>query len=153
MRSYYQKLAEVDRKWYLVDAEGMILGRLAVLLANLVRGKHKPTYTPGVDDGDRVVIVNAAKIKLSGQKDKKSRVFWHTGYPGGIKSITKGEILEGKFPERVLVAAVRRMIPRGPLGRVQLGNLLVYRGADHPHQAQQPELLDLASRNPKNLHR
>lgn len=153
MRSYYQKSAEVDKKWYLVDAEGMILGRLATQLANLVRGKHKPTYTPAVDDGDRVVVVNAAKVRLSGQKERNARFFWHTGYPGGIKSITKGEVLRGKFPERVLRAAVRRMIPRGPLGRLQLGNLKIYAGAEHPHRAQQPESLDLASRNPKNLHR
>lgn len=153
MRSYYQKPAEVDRTWYLVDAADMVLGRLAVQLANLVRGKHKPTYTPWVDDGDRVVVINAAKIRLSGQKEKQSLFFWHTGYPGGLKSVTKGEMLGGKFPERVLVAAVRRMIPRGPLGRVQLGNLMVYPGKEHPHQAQRPKLLDLAGRNPKNLRR
>ncbi|MGP1394667.1 MAG: 50S ribosomal protein L13 [Inquilinaceae bacterium] len=150
MRTYSAKPSEVDKKWFVIDAEGVVLGRLASLVANRLRGKHKPTYTPHVDCGDNIVVVNAEKVRLTGNKASQDIFYWHTGYPGGIKGKSKGAILEGRHPERVILKAVERMIPRGPLGRTVMGNLRVYAGADHPHQAQQPETLDVAAMNPKN---
>lgn len=150
MKTYSLKPSDIDKKWVVVDADGMILGRLASLLANILRGKHKPTYTPHMDCGDNIIVINAAKVRLTGNKAKDDVFYWHTGYPGGIKGRSKGQILAGRFPERVLTKAVERMVPRGPLGRTQMSNLRVYAGAEHPHAAQQPEVLDLASRNPKN---
>jgi len=150
MKTYSAKPAEVDKKWILIDAEGLVVGRLAAIVANRLRGKHKPTFTPHVDCGDNVIIVNADKVVLTGRKYTDKMYYWHTGYAGGIKERSARAILEGRFPERVMEAAVRRMIPRGPLGRQQMKNLRVYAGAAHPHEAQQPEVLDVAGMNSKN---
>ncbi len=150
MRTYSAKPSEVERKWLLIDAEDLVLGRLAAIVANRLRGKHKPSYTPHIDCGDNVIIVNAEKVKLTGAKRENKIYYRHTGYPGGIKSRTAAQILEGGHPERILLEAVRRMVPKGPLGRRQLKKLHVYCGAEHPHEAQQPELLDVAAMNPKN---
>jgi len=144
------KPAEVEKKWHLIDADGLVLGRLAVIIANLLRGKHKPSYTPHVDCGDHVVVINAGKVRLTGNKLKQKTYFKHTGYAGGIKEVTADKILDGRFPERVLEKAVERMIPRGPLGRDQMRALHLYASADHPHGGTQPELFDVASRNRKN---
>ena len=150
MRTYSAKPSEIEKKWWIVDAEGMILGRLATVLANYLRGKHKPTFTPHMDCGDNIVVINAEKVKLTGNKRNSKTFYWHTGYPGGIKSRTMDKILDGKHPERVLEKAVQRMISRGPLAREQMRNLRIYAGAEHPHEAQQPEMLDVAAMNPKN---
>jgi large subunit ribosomal protein L13 len=150
MKTLSLKPAEVEKKWFVVDADGVVLGRLASILANILRGKHKPTYTPHVDCGDHVIVINAEKVRLTGNKRNDDIFYWHTGYPGGIKGRPKGQILEGRHPERVILKAVERMVPRGPLGRRQMGHLKVYGGAAHPHEAQQPEVLDIAARNPKN---
>ncbi|MEE8370713.1 MAG: 50S ribosomal protein L13 [Sphingomonadales bacterium] len=150
MKTYSAKPDEIEKKWLLIDAEGVVLGRLAARVATILRGKHKPSYTPHMDCGDNVIIINAEKIKLTGKKLSDKIYYRHTGYPGGIKSRTAGQILEGKFPERVVSKAVQRMIPKGPLGREQLRNLRVYAGAEHPHEAQSPEVYDFASENPKN---
>lgn len=150
MKTLSLKPSEIDKKWLVVDAEGVVLGRLASILACILRGKHKPTFTPHMDCGDNVIVINADKVRLTGNKRKNDMFYWHTGYPGGIKGRSKGEILDGRFPERVLIKAVERMVPRGPLGKRQMGNLRVYAGPSHPHEAQQPEVLDVASRNPKN---
>lgn len=150
MATFSQKPAEVVKKWIIIDAQGLVLGRLATLAANRLRGKHKPTFTPHVDDGDNVIVINAEKVALTGQKVQKKTYYWYTGYVGGIKERTARQILEGRFPERVIEKAVERMIPRGPLGRRQMKNLRVYAGAAHPHEAQQPELLDVGALNRKN---
>lgn len=150
MKTLSLKPSEVTKKWILIDAEGVVLGRLATQISKILRGKHKPDYTPHVDCGDHVIIVNAEKVRLTGNKLKDKVFYWHTGYPGGIKERTMGQILEGRFPERVIQKAVERMIPRTPLGRKQMGHLKVYAGADHPHEAQQPEALDVAAMNPRN---
>jgi large subunit ribosomal protein L13 len=144
------KPSEVVKKWILIDAEGVVLGRLASIVANRLRGKHKPTYTPHIDDGDNVIIINAGKVKLTGNKAEREKFYWHTGHPGGIKERTWGKILGSAHPERLLEKAIERMVPRGPLGRRQMKNLKVYAGAEHPHDAQQPETLDVAAMNPKN---
>ena len=150
MKTYSAKPAEVEKKWVLIDADGLVLGRLASQVAKILRGKHKPTFTPHIDCGDNVVIVNAEKVRLTGNKLSAKTYYWHTGYPGGIKNRRAGQILEGAYPERVILKAVERMIPRGPLGRQQMKNLRVYAGTEHPHEAQQPETLDVAAMNPKN---
>ncbi len=157
MKTYSQKPAEVQKKWVLIDAEGLVVGRLASIVANRLRGKHKPTYTPHVDDGDNVIVINADKVRFTGRKYEDKKYYWHTGHPGGIKERTARQILEGRFPERVIEKAVERMITRGPLGRQQMKNLHVYAGPehphagqDHPHEAQQPEKLDVAAMNKKN---
>jgi large subunit ribosomal protein L13 len=150
MKTYSAKPSEVERKWYLIDADGVVLGRLAATVANILRGKHKTMYTPHIDTGDHVIIINADKVRLTGRKLTQKRFFWHTGYPGGIKSKTMEQILDGKHPQRVVEKAIERMVPKGPLGRAQLGKLRVYAGGEHPHAAQQPEVLDLAARNSKN---
>src|SRR5690349_20698279 len=150
MKTYSAKESELDKKWLLIDAEGLVLGRLASIIANRLRGKHKPTYTPHMDCGDHVVVVNAEKVQLTGNKRADSIFYWHTGYPGGIKGRSKGAILEGKHPERVIEKAVERMVPRGPLGRRIMGHLRVYAGPNHEHEAQQPVKLDIAAMNPKN---
>jgi large subunit ribosomal protein L13 len=151
MKTFSAKPAEVTKKWVVIDAKGLVVGRLATLVAMRLRGKHLPTYTPHVDCGDNVVIVNAAHVVLTGRKRENKVYFKHTGYVGHVKERTAREILEGRFPERVLEKAVERMIPRGPLGRMQMGNLHVYAGADHPHEAQQPEKVDIAKMNRKNM--
>ena len=150
MATYSAKPTEVDRKWLVVDAEGVVLGRLASIIAMRLRGKHKTMYTPHIDCGDHIVVVNAEKVKLTGRKSRDDIFYWHTGYPGGIKGRSKGQILAGRHPERVIHKAVERMIPRGPLGRQVLRKLRVYAGPEHPHEAQQPETLDIAAMNPKN---
>ncbi|GGO15248.1 50S ribosomal protein L13 [Iodidimonas muriae] len=151
MKTYSAKPSEVEKKWLIVDAEGVVLGRLASLIAMRLRGKHKPMYTPHIDCGDNVIVINADKVKLTGNKRDQKIYYRHTGHPGGIKQATAKQILEGRFPERVIEKAVERMIPRGPLGRQQMRNLKVYAGTDHPHEAQQPEVIDVASMNPKNV--
>ena len=148
--TYSAKPAEIVKKWVLIDAEGVVLGRLASIVANRLRGKHKPSYTPHMDCGDNVIIINAAKVQLTGRKAENEKFYWHTGHPGGIKERTWGKILGGKHPERLVEKAIERMVPRGPLGRRQMKNLKVYPGAEHPHAAQQPETLDVAGMNPKN---
>lgn len=151
MKTYRIKAAEVQKKWILVDAEGVALGRLASILAMRLRGKHLPSYTPNVDCGDNIVVINAEKVRLTGKKAKFDIFYWHTGYPGGIKGISKGQILDGKFPGRVIQNAVRRMMPKdSPLARQQLTNLRVFKGTEHTHEAQKPEKLDVAALNPKN---
>jgi large subunit ribosomal protein L13 len=144
------KSAEVKKDWVLIDAEGVVLGRLAALIATRLRGKHKPQYTPHVDCGDNVIVVNAQKVRLTGNKLSQSVFYYHTGYPGGIKGRTMRERLESRHPERVIEKAVERMITRGPLHRRQMKHLHVYAGLEHPHAAQQPVPLDAAAMNPKN---
>jgi large subunit ribosomal protein L13 len=144
------KPAEVEKKWHLIDADGLVVGRVATIIANMLRGKHKPSFTPHVDCGDNIVVINADKIRFTGKKLADKIYYRHTGYAGGIKGVTAGKILEGKFPERILEKAVERMIPRGPLGRQQMRNLRVYSGTEHPHLAQNPEPLDVAGMNRKN---
>jgi large subunit ribosomal protein L13 len=150
MATFVQKPAEVEKKWIVIDAEGLVVGRLASIIANRLRGKHKATFTPHVDDGDNVIVINAEKVALTGKKYSDKKYYWHTGYPGGIKERTARQIIEGRFPERVIEKAVERMVPRGPLGRRQMKNLRVYAGANHPHEAQQPTVLDVAKLNIKN---
>ncbi len=150
MKTFSARPADIEKKWILVDADGVVLGRMASQIALILRGKHKPSYTPHMDCGDNVVVINAGKVKLTGKKLSDKIYYRHTGYPGGIKERRAGEILEGKHPERVVQKAIERMIPGGPLGRRQLKNLRVYAGAEHPHEAQNPEVLDIAARNPKN---
>ena len=150
MKTYTAKPSEIEKKWLLVDANGVVLGRLAAIVADRLRGKHKTTYTPNMDCGDHVVVINAEKVHLTGSKAQDSLFRWYTGYPGGLKERSKGAILAGKHPERVIIKAVERMVPRGPLGRRQMGHLKVYAGATHPHEAQQPQVLDVAAMNPKN---
>lgn len=151
MKTYSMKPAEVEKKWVLIDADGLILGRLAALIATRLRGKHKAGYTPHVDCGDNIVVVNAEKVQLTGRKREQEVFYWYTGYPGGIKGRTLGQILSGKHPERVLLKAVERMLPKeSPLARRQLKNLRVYAGPAHPHEAQQPVPLDIGALNRKN---
>ena len=144
------KPAEVSKEWVLIDADGLVLGRLAAIIANRLRGKHKPQFTPHVDCGDNVVVVNAEKVKLTGNKADQSVFYYHTGYPGGIKGRTMRDRLSGAHPGRVIEKAVERMITRGPLQRRQMKNLHVYAGPEHPHAGQQPKPLDVAAMNPKN---
>lgn len=144
------KPADVTKKWIVIDAENAVVGRLATFIAMRLRGKHRPDYTPHVDCGDFVVVINADKVKFTGRKLQQKTYYWHTGYPGGIKERHVGKILTGKHPERVVEKAVERMLPRGPLGRQQFSNLRVYKGPAHPHVAQQPVALDIGSLNPKN---
>lgn len=151
MKTYSAKASDIQKKWYVVDAENMVLGRMAAEIAKILRGKHKTTFTPHMDCGDNVIVVNAEKVAVTGKKLTDKVFYWHTGYPGGIKGRTTGETLAGRFPERVIVKAVERMITRGPLGRQQMRNLKVYAGPSHPHEAQSPEPLDLAARNRKNV--
>jgi large subunit ribosomal protein L13 len=151
MKTYSAKAGEIDKKWVLIDAQGLVVGRLAAIIATRLRGKHLPTFTPNQDMGDNVIVINADKVKFTGKKLDDKRFYWHTGYPGGIKDRTMREMLEGRFPERVVENAVRRMMPGGPLTRAQLKNLRVYAGSEHPHEAQQPEALDVAALNSKNV--
>jgi large subunit ribosomal protein L13 len=150
MTTYTAKPAEIEKKWILIDAEGVVLGRLAVVIANRLRGKHKPTFTPHMDMGDNVIVINADKVQMTGNKRTDKRYYWHTGYPGGIKFRTAEQILEGAHPERVVTKAVERMITRNRLGRQQMTHLRVYAGTAHPHEAQNPTVLDVRSMNPKN---
>jgi large subunit ribosomal protein L13 len=150
MKTFSATPKDIEKSWILIDANGLVVGRLAALIATRLRGKHKPGYTPHMDDGDNIVVINAGNIVFTGNKRADKEYYWHTGYPGGIKSRTAEKILEGKHPERVLQKAVERMLPKGPLARKQLKNLKVYAGAEHPHAAQNPVQLDVAALNPKN---
>jgi len=151
MKTYSMKPADVDKKWVIIDAEGLVVGRLASIIAKHLRGKHLPAYTPNVDCGDHVVVVNAEKVVFTGKKMTDKKFYWHTGYPGGIKERTMDKILGGAHPERILMKAVERMMPKdSPLARKQMTNLKIYTGAEHPHEAQQPATLDVAAMNPKN---
>ncbi|TMV91086.1 50S ribosomal protein L13 [Thioclava sp. BHET1] len=150
MKTYTAKPAEIEKKWFIIDAEGVVLGRLASIVAMRLRGKHKATFTPHMDMGDNVIVINADKVQMTGKKREDKTYYWHTGHPGGIKSRTARQVLEGAHPERVVIKAVERMITRNRLGRAQMSNLRVYAGADHPHEAQQPEVLDVKSMNKKN---
>ena len=150
MTTYSQKPRDVERDWFVIDADGLVLGRLASIVAMRLRGKHKPTYTPHVDCGDNIIIINAAKVGLTGNKRTDKTYYWHTGHPGGIKSRTADKILDGNHPERVMIKAVERMVSRNRLGRQQMKKLHVYAGPDHPHEAQAPQILDVAGMNSKN---
>ena len=151
MSTYSAKPKEVTKNWWLIDAEGVVVGRLASHIAKLLRGKHKPIFTPHIDTGDHVVVINADKVKFTGRKRQNKTYYRHTGHPGGIKEATAEFILDGKFPERVLEKAVERMLPKeSPLARQQFGKLRVYAGTEHPHTAQNPQTLDMSTLNPKN---
>jgi large subunit ribosomal protein L13 len=150
MKTYVAKPADVENKWVLIDAEGIVVGRLASTVANILRGKHKPTFTPHVDCGDNVIVINADKVKFTGRKLTQKFYYKHTGFAGGIKEVRADKVLDGRFPERVVIKAVERMVPRGPLGRAQMARLRVYAGTAHPHDGQTPAVLDMAARNPKN---
>ena len=151
MKTFSAKPAEIQKKWVVIDAKGLVVGRLASIVALRLRGKHLPIFTPHVDCGDNVIIINAEKVVLTGRKRQQKIYYHHTGFPGGIKERSAKFILEGRFPERVVEKAVQRMLPRGPLGRQQFGNLRVYGGATHPHEAQAPTVLDIAALNRKNV--
>ncbi len=151
MKTYSAKPAEIEKKWILIDAENMVVGRLAAIIATRLRGKHLPIYTPHMDCGDHVVVINADKVKFTGKKLSDKKYYRHTGYPGGLKETTPEKILEGKIPERVVELAVKRMLPRGSLARQQMSHLKIYAGAEHPHEAQSPEILDVAAMNAKNV--
>jgi large subunit ribosomal protein L13 len=150
MSTYSAKPADVEKKWIVIDGEGLVVGRLASLVAMRLRGKHKPTFTPHVDCGDHVIVVNAEKVVLTGNKLADKIYYWHTGHPGGIKERTARHIIEGRHPERIIEKAVQRMLPRGPLARKQLTHLRIFAGPAHEHEAQQPVKLDVASLNRKN---
>ncbi len=150
MKTFSATPKDIEKKWILIDADGLVLGRLAAVVATRLRGKHKPTYTPHMDCGDNVIVINADKVALTGRKLTEKKYYRHTGYPGGIKETTPERIFTSKRPEQVVEKAVERMIPRGPLGRAQLRHLRVYAGAEHPHAGQSPEVLDVAAMNPKN---
>ena len=150
MKTFSMKRGEIEKKWILIDAEGVVLGRLASIVAMRLRGKHKASFTPSQDMGDNVIVINADKIQMTGKKRSDKIHYWHTGYPGGIKSRTAGQILEGDHPERLVMKAVQRMLPGGPLSRKQMTNLRVYAGTEHGHEAQQPEVLDVKAMNKKN---
>lgn len=150
MKTFSIKQSEIQKDWHLIDASGLVVGRLASIIANRLRGKHKPEFTPHMDCGDNIVVINAEKVVFTGNKRTDKVFYWHTGHPGGIKERTMDKILDGNHPERVLIKAVERMITRGPLGRQQMRNLHVYGGASHPHEGQQPQFLDVAAMNRKN---
>jgi len=150
MKTFTATPADIDKKWFVIDAEGVVLGRLATIIAMRLRGKHKPSFTPHMDMGDNIIVINADKVQMTGNKRADKKYYWHTGHPGGIKHRTAQQILEGKYPERVLTAAVKRMLPGGPLSRQQMTNLRIYAGTEHPHEAQNPTVVDVASMNPKN---
>jgi len=150
MKTFTATPADIDKKWILIDAEGVVLGRLASIIAMRLRGKHKPSFTPHMDMGDNVIVINADKVQMTGKKRSDKIYYRHTGHPGGIKQRTAEQILEGNYPERVLTLAVKRMLPGGKLSRQQMTNLRVYAGTDHPHEAQAPDVLDVKAMNPKN---
>ncbi len=150
MKTYSARPADVVKKWVLIDAEGLVLGRLATVIATRLRGKHRPTFTPHVDTGDNIIVINAEKVVVTGRKLDQKVFYWHTNNPGGIKGRTMGQILGGAHPERAVEKAVERMLTRNNLGRMLMRNLRIYAGAAHPHEAQAPEVLDVAALNPKN---
>ena len=151
MTTFVAKPAEVEKKWVLIDASGLVVGRLATIIAMRLKGKHKAIYTPHVDCGDNIVVINAEKVVFTGKKLEKKVYHHHTGYIGGIKERSAKMIMEGRFPERILEKAVERMLARGPLGRKIMGNLRVYKGEKHPHEAQNPTKLDIGKLNRKNV--
>jgi large subunit ribosomal protein L13 len=150
LKTYTAKPSEIEKKWWLIDAEDLVVGRLSSIVAKILRGKHKTTFTPNIDCGDYVIIINAEKIKLTGKKYAEKLYYWHTGYPGGIKDRTARQIMEGKNPERILEYAVSRMMSRGPLQRDLMTKLHIYKGNEHKHQAQNPQILDVGAMNRKN---
>lgn len=150
MKTFSATPADIDKKWIIIDAEGVVLGRLATIIAFRLRGKHKVSFTPSMDMGDNVIVINADKVQLTGKKRDNKIHYWHTGHPGGIKQRTAREILEGAHPERLLSKAIERMLPGGPLSRDQMRNLRIYAGTEHGHEAQNPEVLDVKAMNPKN---
>jgi large subunit ribosomal protein L13 len=150
MSTFSATPADIEKKWIVIDATGLVVGRLATIVAMRLRGKHKPTFTPHMDDGDNVIVINAAKVVFTGRKRDQKIYYHHTGFIGGIKERSAKSIFEGRFPERIVEKAVERMVPRGPLGRQQMSNLRVYPGAEHPHEAQKPEALDVGAMNRKN---
>ncbi len=150
LKTYTAKPSEIEKKWWLIDAEDLVVGRLASIVAKILRGKHKTTFTPNIDCGDYVIIVNAEKVKLTGKKYAEKLYYWHTGYPGGIKDRSARQIMEGKYPERILEYAVSRMMSRGPLQRDLMTKLHIYKGNEHKHQAQNPQILDVGAMNRKN---
>lgn len=150
MKTFSATPADIEKKWIVIDAEGVVLGRLASIVAMRLRGKHKAIFTPHMDCGDNVIIINADKVQMTGNKRTDKVYYWHTGYPGGIKNRTAEQLLEGKFPERVVTAAVKRMLPKNILARQILTNLRVYASPTHPHEAQSPEVLDVKTMNSKN---
>ncbi|MBM3601621.1 MAG: 50S ribosomal protein L13 [Alphaproteobacteria bacterium] len=151
MKTYSAKPGEVEKKWLLIDADGVVLGRLASLIAMRLRGKHKPQFTPHVDCGDNIIVVNAEKVRVTGNKLQDKVFHWHTGHPGGVKERTMSATLSGRFPERAIEKAVERMMKKeSPLARRLMKNLKIYKGPEHPHEAQQPQVLDVAALNPKN---
>jgi large subunit ribosomal protein L13 len=150
LKTYTAKPSEIEKKWWLIDAEDLVVGRLATIVAKILRGKHKTTFTPNIDCGDYVIIINAEKVKLTGKKYAEKLYYWHTGYPGGIKDRTARQIMEGKYPERILEYAVSRMMSRGPLQRDLMTKLHIYKGNEHKHQAQNPQILDVGAMNRKN---
>jgi large subunit ribosomal protein L13 len=150
MSTFSATPADIEKKWIVIDATGLVVGRLATIVAMRLRGKHKPSFTPHMDDGDNVIVINAAKVVFTGRKRDQKIYYHHTGFIGGIKERSAKSIFEGRFPERIVEKAVERMVPRGPLGRQQMSNLRVYPGAEHPHEAQKPEALDVGAMNRKN---
>jgi large subunit ribosomal protein L13 len=150
LKTYTAKPSEIEKKWWLIDAEDLVVGRLSSIIAKILRGKHKTTFTPNIDCGDYVIVINAEKIKLTGKKYAEKLYYWHTGYPGGIKDRTARQIMEGKYPERILEYAVSRMMSRGPLQRDLMTKLHIYKGNEHKHQAQNPQILDVGAMNRKN---
>ena len=153
MKTYSAKPSDIDKAWIVIDADGIVLGRLATVVASRLRGKHKPQFTPHMDTGDNVIVVNAEKVQLTGRKRTAKTYYRHTGYPGGIRSTTADKVLEGKHPERVVLKAVQRMLPGNRLSRKLMTNLRVYAGPDHPHEAQKPEAINVAAMNSKNTRR
>lgn len=149
-KTYIAKPSDIEKKWWLIDAENLVVGRLSSIIAKLLRGKHKTTFTPNIDCGDHVVVINADKIKFTGKKYAEKLYYWHTGFPGGIKDRTARQIIEGKYPERIIEYAVSRMISRGPLQRDLMTKLHIYKGDQHKHQGQNPQIIDIASMNRKN---
>lgn len=150
MKTYSAKPEDITRNWYIIDAKDLVTGRLAVKISQLIRGKHKPIYTPHIDCGDNVIVINADKVRFTGKKLSDKKYYRHTGFPGGIKETNPETLLNGRFPERVLHMAVKRMLPSGPLGRAQFRKLHIYAGDTHPHEAQKPQVLDFAAENTKN---
>ncbi|MDR3326276.1 MAG: 50S ribosomal protein L13 [Rhodospirillaceae bacterium] len=150
MKTYFAKLLDIKKKFIVIDADGVVLGRLASIISIRLNGKHLPIYAPHQDCGDNVIVINAEKVKLTGHKLSDKTFYWHTGYPGGIKKRTIGQLLNSNHPERVIIKAVERMISHNPLGRVRMKNLHVYSGLNHPHNGQQPEMIDVGAMNLKN---
>ena len=151
LKTYTAKPSEIEKKWWLIDAEDLVVGRLSSIIAKILRGKHKTTFTPNIDCGDYVIVINAEKVKLTGKKYAEKLYYWHTGYPGGIKDRSARQIMEGKHPERILESAVSRMISRGPLQREVMTKLHIYKGSEHKHQGQNPQIMDIAKMNRKNI--